>query len=140
MDEIEFFIEGDPVAQGRPRLSTRGNHARAYDPPRSKKWKQFVRMAATPFAPEIPWSEPIAAQLVFIFARPKARKKDQYMVTRPDLDNLEKAIYDSLEGLYYEDDKQISWQTAQKVYTQERHPEPGVKIRLMKRKGEDAGA
>ena len=52
-------IPGVPVPQGRPRITTVGGFARAYDPPKSKRWKQgaqaylrqvFKRPLAGPFA------------------------------------------------------------------------------------------
>lgn len=36
-------VMGDPVPQGRPRLSGRGRFVRAYDPPKSKAYKQLIK-------------------------------------------------------------------------------------------------
>jgi Holliday junction resolvase RusA-like endonuclease len=48
--------------------------------------------------------------------RPKSRKKDNYVMTTPDLDNLEKAFLDGLNGVAYGDDKQVVVKNAVKRY------------------------
>lgn len=40
-----------------------------------------------------------------------------YCVSNMDLDNLEKAVYDCMNGVVYEDDKQIVEHTTRKVWT-----------------------
>ena len=42
MVKVLVSIPAEPIAQGRPRLSSRGGFARAYDPPKSRSWKAFV--------------------------------------------------------------------------------------------------
>jgi Holliday junction resolvase RusA-like endonuclease len=42
MVKLLVSIPAEPIAQGRPRLSSRGGFARAYDPPKSRSWKAFV--------------------------------------------------------------------------------------------------
>ncbi len=42
MEKVVVSIPAEPIAQGRPRLSSRGGFARAYDPPKSRSWKAFV--------------------------------------------------------------------------------------------------
>lgn len=39
----EATVYGDPVPQGRPRLCGRGRFVRAYDPPKSKAYKQLIK-------------------------------------------------------------------------------------------------
>lgn len=58
----------------------------------------------------------------FVFARPKShmRKtgiaKDAPQLPRPDIDNLEKAVLDALNGVAYEDDSQVACVTKEKLY------------------------
>ncbi len=40
---IEFTVYGEPVAQGRPRASTRGGFVKMYDAKKSKDFKQYVK-------------------------------------------------------------------------------------------------
>jgi Holliday junction resolvase RusA-like endonuclease len=39
--------------------------------------------------------------------RPKSHKNTKYHTKKPDLDNLDKALWDSLEGLFFVGDQQI---------------------------------
>ena len=47
MKTLQFTIPGDPVSQGRPRFSTHGGFARAYDPKKSREGKAVVRLCAS---------------------------------------------------------------------------------------------
>lgn len=39
-----FEVPGEPVAQGRPRFSRRGGFITAYDPVKSRNYKEAVRL------------------------------------------------------------------------------------------------
>lgn len=117
---IEFFVHGDPVAQGRPKFFRRGDHVGCYDPDKSKVWKKVVADAAaeskiTPFEKTLP----LALTLRFFIVRPKSIKaaKRPHPIVKPDLDNLAKAIKDALKGLAWDDDSQVCQMTAQKEYS-----------------------
>ena len=43
---MKLVIYGEPVAQGRPRFSRRGNFVTTYDPPKSKAYKALVKRQA----------------------------------------------------------------------------------------------
>lgn len=43
---LKFIVPGEPCAQGRPRFTTIGGYARAYDPAKSKNYKSFVKLVA----------------------------------------------------------------------------------------------
>lgn len=42
------------MAQGRPRFSRQGGFVKAYDPAKSRDYKQYVRLVASEDAPEAP--------------------------------------------------------------------------------------
>ena len=42
MNEIKVVIYGEPVAQGSPRFARVGKYVHAYDPEKSKNYKQLV--------------------------------------------------------------------------------------------------
>ena len=107
-----------PVPQGRPRLSTRGGFARAYDPPKSKEWKrvveQYVRKAVRESEEEFQYKGPLRVWMKFIMPLPKSahRKRnppsESWSTKKPDVDNLYKGVADAMEGIVYENDSQIS--------------------------------
>lgn len=123
---IQFEIPGQPVAQGRPRASTRGGHVRMYDPPKSKQYKQLVRSAAIPYAPKEPLEGPLEVRMIFYRQNLKSFTKKQTQeaadgicrpTTKPDTSNYIKGIEDALNGLMWKDDSQIVTLVAEKYYS-----------------------
>ena len=112
------MITEEPVAQGRPRISTRGGFARAYDPPKSKEWKrvveQYVRKAIKEAEGTFPYEGPLRIWMKFIMPLPKSshRKRnppeEQWSTKKPDVDNLYKGVADAMEGIVYQNDSQIA--------------------------------
>lgn len=69
------------------------------------------------------YSEPLKLDVTFWMPIPKSvskKKRDTmngtYCVSNVDLDNLEKALYDCLNGVLWDDDKQIVTHTTRKVW------------------------
>ena len=46
MAGVLIVVPGEPIAQGRPKFSTRNGVFRAYDPPDSRDYKEYVKMLA----------------------------------------------------------------------------------------------
>lgn len=129
MDEVlNVHVFGLPVGQGRPRaFKLPSGQIRMYDPATSRDWKRTVLAQVLERKPPSPAEGPLTMDLVFELRRPKsAPKRVQHPTTRPDLDNLLKAIKDALRGVVYRDDSQIVALTATKKYGQA----PGVAIRV----------
>lgn len=114
---INLTIYGDPVAQGRPRFSTQGGFVRAYDPAKSRDYKDYIKLAA---AEHMRGSPPLDGALVLSvrvyrpipkqFSRKKALLAEQGQIlptTKPDLDNYVKGIKDALKSICWKDDSQI---------------------------------
>lgn len=112
---MRFWIPGKPIAQGRPRFAR--SSGRAYDPAKSRGWKQFVAYRAnfTPCEP-FPKHVPLSMSITFHFLRPLSSKKD-FPTVRPDLTNLAKGVEDSLNGICYHDDSQLVRVTLTKIYS-----------------------
>lgn len=128
MTLLDVRVYGLPVAQGRPRaFRAPGGHVRLYDPATSRDWKRTVLAQVLAVKPERPADGPVAMTLVFVLPRPKSLpKRVEHPTTRPDLDNLTKAIKDALRGVVYRDDSQVVQLAARKVYG----AAPGVEIRV----------
>ena len=120
---VAFSVPGDPVPQPRPRVSTRGGFARAYVPAGHAvhTYRQAIAMHAKAAGVELT-DEPCEVVVDFVFARPKShlRKsglaKDAPKLPRPDLDNMAKAVLDSLNGVAWVDDSQVSRLVVEKSY------------------------
>ena len=132
MSEIKLVIYGEPVAQGRPRFTTVHGYARAYDPAKSRNFKQWVRLCAIQAVKKIdgfkPFQNACVIDVTFYRHIPSSWSKKKRMeadsgairpITRPDLENYEKSLYDSLTGVVWVDDSIITDIHARKRYTAE---------------------
>jgi Holliday junction resolvase RusA-like endonuclease len=125
MTPITFFVSGEPKAQPRPKAFARkfGDKwmARVYDSGTAEHWKSQIAIAAKPFLPLAPLIGPLELHLTFQFPRLKhhfgsGKKADAlkngapyFHASRPDFDNLAKAVCDALTQLgMWRDDNQIA--------------------------------
>lgn len=132
----DMVIPGEAVPQGRPRFG----HGRTYDPPKSRKYKEYVRRLAYFSAPRgtmcHPLTCPVRLTCVIYRAVPKSwsrRKRADAIAdkirptTKPDVSNVIKGIEDALNGVWYADDSQIvEYGLIGKWYAEE----PRVYVRL----------
>ncbi len=111
------FIPGIPKAQPRARLSTRGGKPHAYNPNTADAWKQMIALYLKRYMPKKPYKDiPIRVDLQFYLPVCKSLQKefkeaDQRVrhILKPDIDNLNKAVFDTLKYLgLYDDDCQIA--------------------------------
>lgn len=134
MDSICFSIEGLPQGKGRPR-SAKGQK-KPYTPRKTVAYEQRVRTAflmayfeangeamcgegslfgdeaveatVTAFLPLAKRCSKVAERLANLgMVRP---------TKKPDIDNIEKAVFDALNRLAYNDDSQIVRTVSEKVY------------------------
>lgn len=124
---IYFEVQGDPLAQKRHRSVKRGDYIHQYDPCADDK-KTFALICREK-APSKPISGPVKVNCSFFFQRPKSHYKSNdrsrglkataptFHVTKPDRDNLDKFVLDSLSGIYWVDDKQVCDGVIRKRYS-----------------------
>ena len=117
--EQRIFVEYTPFAQPRPRISKFGT----YDPAAKKK-KELG------FLIKQQWKDnlidgPVELSLRFYMPIPKSLSKkkqaalvDQPHIKKPDIDNLIKAVIDTMSGIVIKDDKIIWKIKAEKFYSQ----------------------
>lgn len=110
------------VGKGRPRFNTKTYTT--YTPEKTKAFEQklkmyFIKKYRKPEVSENPFKIKILAE----FKPPKSLSKKKQMQLigkpypkKPDMDNIIKAILDSLNGLAYKDDNQIVCINAEKKY------------------------
>ena len=129
--EIHFSIPGPPKAKGRPRVTVRNGHARAFTPKATRDYERLVSRCAQ-MAREGVFEGPVRVELLVVVARPKRlmRKSDPDGLlpcpTRPDIDNYVKALLDGCACLWG-DDAQVVDLVARKRYS-ERGGEPRMEV------------
>jgi Holliday junction resolvase RusA-like endonuclease len=135
MTNYSFGISGTPIAKARPRAFNNKGHITMYTPKRSKDFENAVRKRAEEIFKK-PLQGPIILEVTFFLPRPKYlvwKTKPMPKIPntkRPDLSNYVKSIEDSLNGVAYNDDGQISVLIASKYY-QEGGKGPWTQIELM---------
>lgn len=99
------------------------------DNPGLKYWSDLVRLGAeTVMGEREPLDDAVSAKVTFYMPRPKTVIR-KYPTPKPDLDKLQRAVFDSLTGVCYHDDCQVISVQAQKLYADEEHP-PGVELTI----------
>ena len=121
-----FKIPGNPKALKRHRTFRKGDFTGSYDPSKGDK-ADFLALASK-YAPEKPYDCPLHVKMTFCFNRPKAHYRTgknshllkdnapHYHIKKPDLDNLEKFVADSLNGIFWKDDSIICSVSKEKIY------------------------
>lgn len=109
--EIMLRIDGSPVGKSRPRFTKGG---RAYTPKKTRFYEEQVADAATKAMAGVRYNDaPVQVFMIAYMEIPKsysdAKKKrcmaGQHNPTRPDVDNIIKAVLDGCNGIVYKDDR-----------------------------------
>lgn len=133
---ITFFVPGQPVGKGRPRIGRVGNHARMFTPAKTVNYEGLVAHAASQaMGGQARIEGPVDVHLHIGCQVPASwsRKKQEQALagailptTKPDIDNIEKAIYDALNGVAWKDDVQVCDVVKRKRYA----ATPGVRVTI----------
>ena len=124
--KIKFTVPGQPVAQGRPKFTTIGGHARAYDPKKSVDYKKIVAYHAMQHKPKQLLEGELEVEiLIFKECLKSFSRKNMELaelgqlrpITKPDADNYAKGPLDAMKGIIWKDDGQIVDLIARKFYS-----------------------
>lgn len=126
---ITLCVRGDPAAQPRARgMAFRSKKsgkwtARVYNPDNADGWKNRIAVEAIKQRPESPWDGPLRIDAAVFFARPQYLLKPSAPegkirhTAKPDRDNLDKAILDTLKrARFFKDDAQVCEGEVRKYY------------------------
>jgi Holliday junction resolvase RusA-like endonuclease len=112
-----IVVLGKPIAQPRHRASARGGFVRMYLPSDHPVhgYKTMIGIEAQrQFGSPIEGA--VRLDVLFAFAQPKGRKL-QFKISKPDIDNLEKAVMDALTNAgVWLDDAQVVEKHSTKVF------------------------
>lgn len=120
-------VPGIPVGKGRPRMSVRGGHPRAYTPEKTVRYENLVRTTFMNDYPDaVPLDVPVRVDIYAQFPIPKSWSKkkkasavDGFVSKKPDIDNIVKAVFDGLNGVAWTDDSLVAVLEASKRYTEQ---------------------
>lgn len=129
MSEIFILVPGEPVAKGRPRFAKRGNFVSTYTPEKTRDYELKVSCEARrSMGARGPIQGPVALKIELIMGIPKSwsqKKRSQAFsgairpTSKPDWENVCKALCDALNGIAWDDDSQVVEATVSKRYGEE---------------------
>lgn len=136
MRKIEFFVPGAPIGKERPRAARRGAGVVMFTPEKTAGYEALVAATASnamraEAAPLL--TGPLEAALEMRIPIPaswsRAHKAAalagaELPTSKPDIDNVAKAILDACNGVVFRDDAQVVMLVATKAFSDE----PGVRV------------
>jgi len=142
LDHVIVTVHGTPVPKGRARARiAKGRNGKQfishYTPKKTAEWENRAKMVAKlEMGPRKPITRPVALHLSVYIAPPggwpewkkeAAIAGDIRPTSKPDLDNVEKAVKDALNGIVYVDDSQVVQTTQAKHYALA----PGIAVKIV---------
>ena len=135
---IQFTVPGFVQAQERPRFSRMGKGVRTHDAPKSRSYKELVKLVAWENKPHELILGPLKLEVDVYIVPPKKyhTKPKQALIasgelrptTKPDLDNLVKGIKDGCSKIIWHDDAQIVEMVVRKFYDMQPRAEVKVEV------------
>ena len=135
---VDFTVDGVPVGKGRPKFARRGNFVTAYTPAKTKTYEEQVALVsqnAMKTENKVICPSPVQLNMDIFVPIPKSWSKIkreralngvEYPTTKPDSSNILKSIEDAMNGIVFEDDKQIINHCITKRYSDN----PRVEVRV----------
>ena len=129
MELIHFVVPGKPFGKQRPRVACRGKFSKAYTPKETIAYENLVKLFYAQESKGEMFPEDAELEIIILayYEIPKSasKVKREGMLSgrirptkRPDIDNVAKAIYDSLNKVAYHDDAAIVDSRISKFYSE----------------------
>jgi Holliday junction resolvase RusA-like endonuclease len=116
-EAIRFIVPGQPVGKGRPRVGNVGGFSRLYTPEKTVSYENLVGYSAAQAMKGRPLIDSpvsvtlhIGVQIPASWSGAKRRRAlagVELPTTKPDIDNVEKVIFDGMNGVVWKDDVQV---------------------------------
>lgn len=133
---IAFEVPGPPIGKGRPRAFRMGNSVRMHTPEKTANYESLVKLAARMAMKGAGlMAFPVALSLIVLHPIPKSWSKrrqeaalagTERPTTKPDADNVAKAVADACNGIVWVDDAQVVELHVSKRYS----ATPGVMVEV----------
>lgn len=124
---IEFFMPMIPPTITAQQHKT--SNGRFYDPPELKAAKIKLRNHLIPYRPDKPFDGALRLVVKWCFPITANHHDGEYKYTKPDTDNLNKALKDIMEDLgFFVNDSRVASETIEKFWAEI----PGIWVHLEK--------
>ena len=124
---FKFTVPGKPMGKQRPKATSKGRFTKVYTP---KETISYENLVIAMFQQTYPNAKPLEGEVrgcikaFYPIPQSVSKKRKQAMLEgmirpqiKPDLDNIEKIVYDALNGIAYTDDSHITEMTISKHYS-----------------------
>lgn len=134
MLQTKFTIDGEVVSKARPRFNSKTHHT--YTPEKTVKWENWCRLEYQNQSDVFFGDSPLIVTITSYFKIPKSFSKKKVIdaldgvitpTKKPDCDNIAKSILDSLNGIAYDDDKNVIQLAVVKKYGNRPYTEVEIK-------------
>lgn len=129
MGRIEFFMPMIPptITAQENKIRVVNGKPQVYDPPELKAAKMKLRAHLIPHIPDQPFDGPLRLVVKWCFPITGKHHDGEYKYTKPDTDDLNKALKDIMEDLkFYVNDSRVASEIIEKFWADL----PGIYIRL----------
>ena len=126
-NQVYFVVPGAPVGKGRPRATSRGGFVRMYTDEKTVKYEKAIsESACNAMKGKELITGAVCVNLDMFLPIPKSwSKKKQaqaadgfiYPTVKPDIDNVEKAVFDAINNIVWRDDVQVVFVKKMKKYS-----------------------
>ena len=126
---MKFIINERAKGKARPRFVRTGNYVRTYTPKQTREFENIIKNAF--LKQQIRqidnlYEDSVKVSIKAYFKPNKSLSKKKYneligtsFLKKPDSDNIAKSILDSLNGIAWKDDSQVSELSIEKWYAEE---------------------
>lgn len=116
---IDIVFYGTPIGKARPRFGrTKSGNVVTFTPQKTRNFERDLRaLAQVAMTGKTVLEGAVRVSVKVYFAH---KTKTGWHVSRPDLDNIIKAVLDSLNGIVFDDDSAVCELLATKEYGEER--------------------
>lgn len=128
MNKVTFEVLGEPKGKGRPRFKRAGKYVSTYTPEETVLYENLIKIEYRRQCGTARFDDDkhLLMEIYAFMSIPKStsKKKVTQMLMelirpkkKPDMDNIAKAVADSLNGIAYKDDSQVADLVIRKFYS-----------------------
>lgn len=127
MAQVIFTIPGEPRGKQRPKFARTAKGVMTYTPDQTTNYENLVKISYMEQHGRTKLTGAIDAHIIGQFPIPKSTSKRRrkmmidgeiHHTKKIDCDNLAKIILDALNGIAYDDDKQVCFLQVEKIYSE----------------------
>lgn len=124
--QIELKMDPPTATSQENKVAYIGGKMMHYKSKGAKETFKVLTKALKPYAPEEPMDGPIRLVVLWRFPKGKSHKHNEWKITKPDTDNLQKALKDVMTRLgFWVDDSRVCGELVAKIWSDD----PGITIK-----------